>query len=58
MQPTRKSVERFKTLYLKHFGEELLEDVALQKMSYLIEIYRVVYGVPTIADGNGEKELV
>lgn len=58
MQLTRKSMERFKALYLKHFEEELSEDKALQKMSYLIEIYRVVYGIPTIADGNGGKEPV
>jgi hypothetical protein len=46
---------RFQMLYLKHFGEALSEDEAVQKASYLLEVYRVTYGMPTIAD-VGEKK--
>lgn len=56
MQFTKRSIERFKTIYINHFGKEFTEDEMMQKASYLVEIYRVAYGMPDITDIGGEKE--
>lgn len=55
MQLTRKSLEKFKTLYKHHFGEELSDEEAKRKAEWLVELYRVVYDVPC-AVGNLQEE--
>jgi hypothetical protein len=46
MQFTKRSIEKFRHLYLKIFDEELSDDEARQKAEYLIGVYRTVYGMP------------
>ncbi len=55
MQFTKLSLEKFKSLYFKHFGEHLSDEEVRRKASNLIEVYRVVYGVPSVAE-LGESE--
>jgi len=43
MQLTQRSIEKFKNLYLKNFGEKLSDEEARRKAEYLIEVYRSVY---------------
>ena len=61
MQITNKSLERFKTLYLKHFDEELSEEETKRKVEYLLEVYRVVYDTENVTSslpGGEEHEQV
>lgn len=45
MQLTQRSIEKFKNLYLKNFGEKISDEEARRKAEYLIEIYRIIYRV-------------
>ncbi len=58
MQITSKSLERFKTLYLKYFNEELSEEKLKRKVEYLLEVYRVVYDTENVTSSlpNGEEQ--
>jgi len=47
MQFTKRSINNFQRLYLKYFNEELSEKEAMRKAEYLIEIYRIVHGMPS-----------
>jgi hypothetical protein len=44
---TKRSTGKFQLLYLQHFGERLTEEEARRKAEYLLEVYCVVYGVPS-----------
>lgn len=41
---TKRSLEKFKRLYEKHFGEKLTDEEARRKADSLVDIYRAVYG--------------
>ena len=58
MQITNKSLERFKTLYFKHFDEELSEEEIKRKVEYLLEVYRVVYDTEDVTSSlpSGEEQ--
>ena len=57
---TKKSLQKFKALYVEYFQETLTDEEALQRAMYLLELYRVIYGMPTIGekffDNQIEKE--
>jgi hypothetical protein len=55
VEPTKRSLEKFKALYQKHFGETLTDEEVLRKALYFIEVYRVAYGMPTIGDNVTEE---
>lgn len=40
---SKESLEKFKRLYEKRFGEELSDQVALDKATRLLNLYRAVY---------------
>jgi len=42
-------------MYLKCFNEKLSEEEARQKAERLVEVYRVVYNMPGVADVPDEK---
>lgn len=50
MQFTQRSIQNFKRLYLQKFGEELSDEEAKRKAGYLLEVYRVVFGLPSIEE--------
>lgn len=56
MQITNKSLERFRTLYLKYFDEELSEEEVKRKVEYLLEIYRVVYDTEDVTSSLPSRE--
>ena len=58
MRITNKSLERFKTLYLKYFNEELSEEKVKRKVEYLLEVYRVVYDTENVTSSlpSGEEQ--
>lgn len=41
---TKRSLEKFKRLYEKHFGEKLTDEEARKKADNFVNIYRAVYG--------------
>ena len=47
---TRRSIQNFKRLYLQKFGEELSDEEAKRKAGYLLEVYRVVFGLPSVEE--------
>jgi hypothetical protein len=57
MEFTRKAIEKFKHLYFQHFGEEISDEEVRTKAEYLIEIYRVAFGMPDLAE-SFTKETV
>jgi len=57
MEFTRKAIDKFKQLYLKIFKEEITDETAKVKAEYLIEVYRVAYGMPDFAQ-SFTKETV
>lgn len=57
MQFTKRSLQTFKRLYLNEFGEELSDEVAEKKAQYLLEIYRVVYGLPMVGEQLFDKRI-
>ena len=49
---TKRSLQKFKTLYEKYFGEKLTDDEARRKADYLVNIYRAVYGSVEFPDSD------
>lgn len=49
---TKRSLQKFKTLYEKHFGEKLTDDEARRKADDLVNIYRAVYGSVEFPDSD------
>lgn len=47
---TKRSLLKFKLLFLKHFGEELTDEEVQRKAQHLLEIYRVVFCMPDISE--------
>ena len=47
---TQRSIQNFKRLYLQEFGEELSDEEAKRKAEYLLEVYRIVFGLPSIEE--------
>ena len=61
MQLTQRSIEKFKILYLKNFGEKLSDEETRRKAEYLIEVYRIVHGMPSaieFIDNKIEEEKI
>ena len=56
MQITNRSLERFKTLYFKHFEEKLSEEEIKIKVEYLLEVYRVVWDTGNVTSSFTEVE--
>jgi len=56
---SKESLEKFKELYKKEFGEELSDRVALDKATKLLNLYRAVYMpiVESEASKKGKKEI-
>jgi len=50
MQLRKKSLERFKNLYKKHFNVDLSDLETERKAKYLIEIFRIIYGLPGVEE--------
>ena len=50
MQFTSRAIQNFKRLYLQEFGEELSDVEAERKAGYLLEVYRVVFGLPSVEE--------
>ena len=50
MQFTQRSIQNFKRLYLQEFGEALSDAEAEQRAGYLLEVYRVVFGLPSVEE--------
>ena len=50
MQFTQRSIQNFKRLYLQEFGEELSDAEAERRAEYLLEVYRIVFGLPSIEE--------
>lgn len=50
MQFTKRSINNFQRLYLKYFNEKLSEEEAVRKAEYLIEIYKIVHGMPSAVE--------
>ena len=48
MQFTQRSIQNFQRLYLQHFGEQLSDEEAKRKAEYLLEFYRIVFGLPSV----------
>lgn len=48
MQFTQRSIQNFQRLYLQEFGEELSDEEAKRKAEYLLEVYRIVFGLPSV----------
>jgi hypothetical protein len=57
MEFTRRAIDKFKQLYLKIFREEISDEEVKTKAEYLIEIYRVAFGMPDLAE-SFTKETV
>jgi hypothetical protein len=51
---SKESLEKFKELYKKEFGEELSDQVALDKATRLLNLYRAVY-LPVAEPGVSKK---
>ena len=50
MQFTQRSIQNFKRLYLQEFGEELSDAEAERRAGYLLEVYRIVFGLPSVEE--------
>ena len=55
MTLTKRSLRKFKSLYEKYFGEKLSDKEAERKASYLVNIYRAVYGNVEFPDTDKEN---
>lgn len=53
---TKRSLEKFKRLYKKHFGEKLTDEEARRKADYLVNIYRAVYGSFEFPDSDKRND--
>lgn len=51
---TKRSLQKFKLLYKKIFGEELSDEEVARKADYLLNIYRAVYG--SFQDSDEDKK--
>jgi len=49
---TKRSLQKFKRLYKKYFGEKLTDEEARRKADYLVNIYRAVYGSVEFPDSD------
>lgn len=50
MQFTQRSIQNFKRLYLQEFGEELSDEEAERRAGYFLEVYRIVFGLPSVEE--------
>lgn len=50
MQFTQRSIQNFKRLYLHKFGEDISDEETKRKASYLLEVYRTAYGMPSLEE--------
>jgi len=50
MQFNQRAIDKFKLLYFKIFEEEISDEEVRRKAEYLFEVYRVVYGMPGLAE--------
>lgn len=50
MQFTQRSIQNFQRLYLQKFGEQLSDEEAKRKAEYLLEFYRIVFGLPSVEE--------
>jgi len=55
MALTQRSLRKFKSLYEKYFGEKLSDKETERKASYLVNIYRAVYGNVEFPDSDKEN---
>ncbi len=55
---SKESLEKFKELYKKRFGEELSDQVALDKATRLVNLYRAVYAPDLIEREAFKKESI
>ena len=53
---SKESLEKFKELYKKEFGDELSDQVALDKATRLVNLYRAVYAPDLIEPEASKKE--
>ena len=53
---TKRSLQKFKRLYEKYFGEKLTDEEARRKADYLVNIYRAVYGSVEFPDSDKKVE--
>ena len=56
MALTKKSLRKFKVLYERYFGEVLSDKEAERKASYLVNIYRAMYGNVEFQDLDKDKK--
>jgi hypothetical protein len=57
MEFTRRAIDKFKQLYFKIFGLEISDEEAKTRAEYLVEVYRVAYSMPGLAE-SFTKETV
>lgn len=50
MRFTSRSIQEFKKMYLKKFGEELSDEEAERRAEYLLGLYRIAFGLPSIEE--------
>ena len=55
MEIDKESLEEFKKLWKKEFGEKLTDEEARRKADYLVNIYRAVYG--SVEFPNSDKKV-
>ena len=51
---SKKSLEKFKAIYKKVFNEDLSDKDTFRKATYLLNVYRAVYGDP-LSEGIDRK---
>ncbi len=47
---TKRAIQKFKRLYFQEFGEELADEQAEKRAGYLLELYRIVFGLPSVEE--------
>ena len=52
MEIDKESLEEFKKLWKKEFGEKLSDEEARQKADHFVNIYRAVYGSAEFPDSD------
>lgn len=50
MQFTQRSIQNFKKLYFQKFGKGLSDEETKRKASYLLDVYRTAYGMPSLEE--------
>ncbi len=53
---TKRSLQKFKVLYEKHFGVKLSDEEVHRKADCLVNIYRAVYGNVEFQDSDKKNE--